>query len=173
MLRYVIIAIVIVVLLIAFNQLGRQLSFPGRIYGTGEQVDNLTTTDVDGKPVRLSDYQGKVILLNFFASWCAPCNDEAPHLEKDLYQKYKDRGFQVIGIVHEDTPENAKFFRQQHQLTYPLWVKPKGEMKKRLNPSHIPWNILINRRGIVVYSGPALEPEAISKHVRKLLDMPS
>lgn len=172
MLRYVIIVVIILALVIILSQAGRQLAFPGTIYGTGERVGDFATTDIDGKPARFSDHRGKVILLNFFANWCAPCNDEVPYL-KDMYRNYKDRGFEVIGILHDDTVEAAKHFRERNQLTYPLWVKPKGDAQKRMKPSNLPWNVIINRKGVVVYSLPGFAPEALEKHVRKLLDMPS
>jgi peroxiredoxin len=172
MLRYVIIVAIILALVIVLSQAARQLAFPGNIYGTGERVGDFTTTDLDGKPARFSDHQGKVILLNFFANWCAPCNDEAPYL-KDLHQNYKDRGFQVIGILHDDTVEAAKNFRERHQVTYPLWVKPKGDAQKRMKPSNLPYNVLINRKGVVVYSLSGYVPDILEKHVRKLMDTPS
>lgn len=172
MLRYVILVALIFVLVIILNQIGRQLAFPGSMYGSGERVSDFTTTDIDGKPARLSDHRGKVILLNFFANWCAPCNDEAPYL-KDLYRKYKDRGFQVIGILHDDTVEAARHFRERNQVTYPLWVKPKGDAQHRMKPSSLPWNVLINRKGVVVYSLPGYAPEILEERVQKMMDAPS
>jgi len=171
MLRYVIIIAFIIVLVVVLSQAGRQLAFPGTIYATGERVSDFTTTDLDGKPVRCADHRGKVILLNFFATWCAPCNDEVPYF-KEWYQNYKDRGFKVIGILHDDTVEAAKNFRQLHQVTYPLWVKPKGDAQKKMKPSNLPWNVLINRNGVVVYSLSGYAPDILEKRVRKLMDTP-
>lgn len=169
MLRYVIVGVVVLIIIIIMAQAGRQMAFPGNIYVTGERVGDFTTTDLDGKPVRFADYRGKVVVLNFFSNWCVPCNDEVPHL-KEMYQKYKDRGFVVIGILHDDTLEGGKAFRERHQVPYPLCVKPKGDAQKRMKPAHLPWNVIINRNGVVIYSLPGFAPDMLEKHVRRLME---
>jgi peroxiredoxin len=174
MARYVIIAVVVLGLLVVLSQMGKQIVYSAPIYFPGERVPDFTTVNVNGKTVRLSAYRGKVVLLNFFANWCSPCHDEAPQLEKDFYQKYRQRGFQIIGL-YESTEgvAEAKAFRDTHKLTYPLWEKPRtGNATKKMKPPTLPWNILISRKGVVVYSATGFDPASLKKQVERLLDQP-
>lgn len=72
----------------------------------GSIAANFTTTDINGKPISLSDFKGKYVLLDFWASWCVPCRKGNPHL-KELYSKYKDKGFEIIGVSDDDSKPDA------------------------------------------------------------------
>jgi cytochrome c biogenesis protein CcmG/thiol:disulfide interchange protein DsbE len=80
---------------------------------------NFTLQDINGKPVRLADYKGKVLLLDFWATWCGPCKIEIPGFV-DLYTKYKARGFEVASVVILDKFDNAKPFALQMKMNYPV-----------------------------------------------------
>jgi thiol-disulfide isomerase/thioredoxin len=80
---------------------------------------NFTLKDADGRPVRLSDYAGKVVLLDFWATWCAPCKIEIPAFI-DLYKTLKPRGFEVVSVVVMDEFTKAKPFASQFGITYPV-----------------------------------------------------
>ena len=80
---------------------------------------NFTLKDMNGRDVRMSDYKGKVILLNFWATWCGPCKYEIPAFV-DLYAKYKDQGFVVLGVSTDDPPEKLRPFAQQYKMNYPV-----------------------------------------------------
>ena len=74
---------------------------------------------LDGTPLRLSAYRGKVVLLDFWATWCDPCRAETPHFV-ELEQKYADRGLQVIGVSMDDTSEPVRDFYQRFHMNYPV-----------------------------------------------------
>jgi peroxiredoxin len=85
----------------------------------GAFAPDFTLPQLDGHELRLSSYRGKVVLLDFWATWCAPCREETPHLV-ELQQKYADRGLQVIGVSMDDSPEPARAFYQQFHMNYPV-----------------------------------------------------
>jgi cytochrome c biogenesis protein CcmG, thiol:disulfide interchange protein DsbE len=82
------------------------------------------TPDIQGKPQRLSDYKGKVVLVNIWATWCEPCRNEMPQLDK-LYQSPKASGFVVLGISDEAIETQQAFLRQV-PVTYPLRTTTSG-----------------------------------------------
>lgn len=78
----------------------------------GVQAPDFTLPDIDGRPVSLSKYQGKVVVLDFWASWCAPCVHELPVFQQ-LHDQYRDKGFEMVGIVlSDDNPDVAGFLRK-------------------------------------------------------------
>lgn len=80
---------------------------------------DFTLAQLDGRPLQLSSYRGKVVLLDFWATWCVPCRGETPHLV-ELQQKYGDRGLQVIGVSMDDSPDPVRDFYQQFHMNYPV-----------------------------------------------------
>ena len=78
-----------------------------------------TLKDMHGKDVRLSDFKGKVILLNFWATWCGPCKYEIPAFV-ELQAKYKDQGFLVLGVSTDDPPDKLRAFATQYKMNYPV-----------------------------------------------------
>lgn len=82
---------------------------------------SFTVKDMNGRDVKLSDYKGKVILLNFWATWCGPCKVEIPGFV-ELYNGYKNKGFVVLGVSTDDSPEQLRKFAREMNITYPVLV---------------------------------------------------
>ena len=80
---------------------------------------DFTLLQPDGQQLHLAFYRGKVVLLDFWATWCDPCRDEIPHFV-ELQQKYGDRGFQIIGVSMDDSPESVRPFYQRFHMNYPV-----------------------------------------------------
>jgi len=80
---------------------------------------DFTLTQLSGKPLTLSDYRGKVVLLDFWATWCEPCRVETPFLV-DLQNKYRDQGLQIIGVSMDDTHDPVPGFYHQFKMNYPV-----------------------------------------------------
>ena len=74
---------------------------------------------LNGETLNLSDYRGKVVLLDFWATWCDPCREEVPRF-MELQKKYRDQGFQMIGVSMDDNPEPVRDFYQQFKMNYPV-----------------------------------------------------
>ncbi|KOH46362.1 TlpA family protein disulfide reductase [Sunxiuqinia dokdonensis] len=99
----------------------------GYIVKIGQQAPDFTTVTADGETVRLADFKGKVIMLQFTASWCGVCRKEMPHIEKEIWQKHKDNpNFALFGIDLDEPKEKVQKFAQDIPVTYPLLLDPKG-----------------------------------------------
>jgi Thiol-disulfide isomerase and thioredoxins len=106
-----------------------------------KKLSELKLLTLDGKEVKLSDYKGKVVLVNFWASWCPPCKEEMPIFEK-VYQKYNDKNF-VILAVNMDASEGAmKEFLEKNRYSFPI-VRIKGEAG--LNIPGLPTSYLVDK----------------------------
>jgi peroxiredoxin len=127
----------------------------------GAPASNFTLKDVTGRPVALADNFGKnVVLLDFWATWCVPCEAEMPHLQR-LYQKYKDQGFVLYG-VSMDGPETvasvAPYVRRMG-LTFPVLLDEETQVTNVYNPQRTaPLTVLIDRDGRVRRVHPGYKP---------------
>jgi len=83
------------------------------------EAPDFTLPLVEGGQLRLSSYRGKIVLLDFWATWCVPCREETPHFV-ELQRKYGDRGLQIIGVSMDDSPDPVLTFYRQFQMNYPV-----------------------------------------------------
>jgi len=104
--------------------------------------------DLQGKEVVLEDYAGKVILVDFWASWCPPCIEEAPHLIK-LYRQYRDKGFVILGIAVVDSPRAVKGFVQEMGVDYPILFGDESILESYKGVYFLPTAFLIDRSGFI------------------------
>ncbi|MFM1652768.1 thiol-disulfide oxidoreductase ResA [Brevibacillus sp. B_LB10_24] len=117
--------------------------------GVGDAAPNFSLKQLDGTPMKLSDLQGKAVLLNFWASWCDPCKAEMPDLEKE-YGKWKDKGLVVVGVNIGETPLIVNQFVEPRGLTFPILLDAKNEITKLYNIGPIPTSFFIDANGKVV-----------------------
>ncbi|MDQ6911524.1 MAG: TlpA family protein disulfide reductase [Verrucomicrobiota bacterium] len=106
--------------------------------------------DLEGKPVKLSDFKGKVVLLNFWATWCPPCREEIPALIA-LQNTYKDQGLVVIGLsVDQGGPAAVKSFAKRMKINYPIVLGDEKTAAAYGNVQVIPTTFFIDRAGDIV-----------------------
>ncbi len=109
---------------------------------------NLKLKDMNGATVNLADYKGKVVLLNFWATWCGPCKLEIPEFVR-AYEAHKDEGFVVIGVSIDDTPAQLKDFARQYQITYPMLLMQEN-VEEAYGPIYgVPVSFFIGRDGLI------------------------
>lgn len=124
---------------------------PGRVsVARGATAPGFSFVDLDGKTGALSDYQGKVVLLDFWGTWCAPCVAEAPRLAA-LYEKFHARGFEIIGVDALDTREKVADFIRAHKIRWRTTMEgDKGPLQKLFRVNGFPTYFLIARDGRIV-----------------------
>ncbi len=106
--------------------------------------------ELSGARVSLDSLAGKVVLLNFWATWCAPCRSEMPGMER-VWQQYRDRGFAVVAVsVDAGGEKRIAGFVRRLKLGYPILLDPDSEVAERYNVSGLPASFLIDREGRVI-----------------------
>ncbi len=122
-----------------------------------------------GGTSRLSDFRGSVVLLNFFASWCAPCAAEAPDLQR-TYEKYRARNVVFLGVAILDEFKEAQAFQQRHRLSYPAVFDEGNRVMERYQVTGLPTSIFIDRQGVIVsrFVGPFVGPSGVAELERRL-----
>jgi peroxiredoxin len=114
--------------------------------GESKLAPDFTLTDLDGRKLRLSDYKGKVVLLDFWATWCGPCRTEIPHFV-EMQNKYGAEGFQVVGVSMDDDAKPVREFSQQYKLNYPVAVGDDKLAELYGGVLGLPVNFIIDREG--------------------------
>lgn len=111
-------------------------------------------------PLRLSELQGKVVVVNFWASWCVPCRDEAPVLER-AWQDYRDLGVVLVGVGYLDTEANAEQFMAEFNITYPNGADIAQRISRQYRTTGVPETFVIDQEGIVrnVFIAPVNETQ--------------
>jgi peroxiredoxin len=144
----IVLAVIVMVVLFSLGQNNSYLKFS--LLETGRPAPNFTLPGLDGKMVSLSDYQGHVVLLNIWATWCLPCVDEMPSMEA-LYQELKDEKFEILAIsIDEMATEAVAPFMKKNNLSFPALLDPEGTIKSVYQITGVPESFIINRQGILV-----------------------
>ena len=137
------------------------------------KVANLSFTlqDMNGRSVRLSDYKGKVLLVDFWATWCGPCKVEIPGFV-ELYGKYRTQGFEIVGMLVEDEIAKARPFAQQFKMNYPvLDASSREDVQEAYGPLWgLPTAFLIGRDGRICRKHSGFTPkEEFEREIKALL----
>ena len=105
--------------------------------------------DLDGKPIRLADLRGKAVWVNFWTTWCPPCQSEVPIL-RDLAERYRDRGLVLVGIsVQETSPADVKAYADRYQLGYTIGFDGSGKIFHAYKGYALPTQVFIDPNGVI------------------------
>ncbi len=124
---------------------------------TGEQVPPFTLTSADGNTITVESFRGKPVLIDFWATWCAPCVTSLPRIAQ-IYEETKGKGLIVISVDRDEEAKTAADFLAKKGYTWPNF-HDNGEMEKLVGSSGIPRTMLIDGGGKIVYDGPMDEDE--------------
>ena len=153
-----------------------QADSTGYIVRIGEMAPDFTITLTDGKQVTLSSLRGKVVMLQFTASWCGVCRKEMPFIEKDIWLKHKNNPhFALIGIDLKENREQTIQFGKDLKITYPLTLDPEGKAfySFAAQGAGVTRNIIIDKQGKIVFMTRLYDPEEFGKMcevIDRLLD---
>jgi peroxiredoxin len=114
----------------------------------GNQARDFTLEALDGTEVSLSDFEGQVVLINFWATWCAPCRAEVPDLQS-AYDVRQDDGFVVLGVNVEESRAAVAPFVVEFAMTYPVLLDETGEVLKMYRAIGLPMSIVVDREGLI------------------------
>ena len=132
--------------LLAFGLLSPKTGRPQ----VGEPAPSFTLTLFDGSKVSLSDLRGQLVVLNFWASWCSPCREEAPALES-VWQAHRDEGVVFVGITYKDAAGASQAFMEEYGITYGNGVDTKSQISRAYGVTAVPETYIIDREGKVAW----------------------
>jgi cytochrome c biogenesis protein CcmG, thiol:disulfide interchange protein DsbE len=152
-------------LVVSFNRAGAQTVIPPRV---GAPLSNFFLTDLQGNKVQLSDYQGQVVLVNAWATWCPPCRAEMPDLNA-YYQAHQKDGFALLAVNAGDPLSSAASFAKSNDLAFPVLLDPDLHLLDGLGIHSFPTSIIVGRDGRVktIHVG-MFTPQALETEVTPL-----
>jgi len=144
------------------------LGMAGRPPLVGSPAPEIVLPDLQGKEVRLSDFRGKTVLLNFWATWCKPCKEEMPAMQAS-YDKLRDQGFVVLAVNELENTNKVIEHIRTHGHTFPVVMDHSNRIANRYGVVGLPASFLIDRQGIVREHifGNLLTEERIAELVRQ------
>ena len=133
----------------------------GYIVEVGDMAPDFEMEFTDGQKTKLSELRGKIVILQFTASWCSVCRLEMPHLEKDVWQKYKDQNVLLIGVDRDESLETVITFQKKIGTTYPLALDPGANIFGLFanKEAGVTRNVVIDKTGKIVFLTRLFEEE--------------
>jgi len=140
---------------------------------TNDDGTTYQLTDLDGRPIRLADLRGKAVWVNFWTTWCPPCQSEVPIL-RDLAERYKGQGLEVVAVsVQETSPADVKAYATKYQLPYTIGFDGSGKIFHAYKGYGLPTQVFIDSNGVIasIVGAPLDEAGAIAQ-IERILPTP-
>ncbi|WP_284141252.1 thiol-disulfide oxidoreductase ResA [Virgibacillus sp. LDC-1] len=142
------------------------------IYGVGDEAPDFKLQQVNQfnelESVQLSDFKGKGVMLNFWGTWCKPCEEEMPYMQK-LYPEYKDKGVEIIAVSLDATEFVVEKFIEKYDLTFPIPFDNKSLVRELYKIGPIPTTYFINPEGVIIEKVEgALTLEKLEGHLKDI-----
>jgi len=143
----------------------------GYIVKVGDMAPDFTVQTTAGETIKLSDLRGKVVMLQFTASWCVVCRKEMPFIERDIWQKHKDKpAFYLLGVDRDEPLDKVKEFAKQTGITYPMALDPGGDVFALYaeRKAGITRNVIVDKEGRIVMLTRLYNEEEFSEMCKKI-----
>ncbi|AMW98187.1 peroxiredoxin family protein [Rummeliibacillus stabekisii] len=138
----------------------------------GQYAPDFTLKTLEGKKVKLSDYRGKKVILNFWATWCPPCKEEIPHMEKYYKSLNKKDNVEILAVnltSSDKSKEYIKEFAESYDITYPILLDKEGEQQKQYEIVTIPTTFFINESGQIKQKAVGPMDKGMMENTMKIL----
>lgn len=132
----------------------------------GNNLPVFTTQSLSGKTFSSDELNGKVVLINFWATWCPPCKAELPLLQKNVYEKIKNKNFVVLVISRGEEPDTVKKFINKFNYTFPVYIDKDTKVYKLFASKYIPRNFVIGKEGKVKMATVGFKKEEFEKMIK-------
>lgn len=131
----------------------REVYDEGYLVKVGDMAPDFLIREADGKEYKLSDLRGRVVMLQFTASWCGVCRQEMPFIEEEVWKPWKSLGLAVIGIDRDEPVETVRKFAKDMEITYPLALDPGADIFGlfALKQAGVTRNVIIDRNGRIIF----------------------
>ena len=134
----------------------------------GQKAPDFTVEMVDGDKVTLSSLKGKIVLINFWATWCPPCREEFKRVQKDLIDHFKGQDFVFLPISRGEKKSTVDSFRDKQGYTFPMGLDPTQEIYKKYASNYIPRNFVVGKDGKVIYVSVGYEAKEFEAMVKAI-----
>ncbi len=137
----------------------------------GQRAPEIGLRDLEGNNVTMASLRGNVVLVDFWASWCGPCAEEMPVLER-LYTTYRGQGLRIVGVSQDRNASNVQGFLREHRVSFPIVHDAQHAVAGRYSPPRMPSSYIIDRSGVVrhVHEGfRASDAARMEREIRALL----
>ena len=134
----------------------------------GDDVPEFVVEMFDGQKINITDLTGKIVLINFWATWCPPCQEELKRVQKEIIDRFKGKDFVFLAISREESKEQVKKFRERNGYTFPMGLDPERKIYSKFATATIPRNFIIDKKGKIVEIEVGYTKEAFAKMIEKL-----
>lgn len=137
----------------------------------GQKAPDFTLQTLAGEEVSLSDFKGKKVMINFWATWCPPCRAETPHMVKYYNEQAEKENFEILSVNAMSTESNSKKvedFIKEYEMTFPIVIDPRGETVKQYEVLNFPTSFFVNTEGVIEQKLNLVDEEQLEKVVKSL-----
>ncbi len=131
----------------------------------GQPAPDFELPTRDGQTFRLADHRGKVVVVNFFATWCPPCREEMPHLEEKVWREFRDDRFAMIAVGREHANDELGEFVERYELSFAVAGDPERTVYAKYATQYIPRTVVIGPDGTILFQSSGFEQAELAEMI--------